>query len=502
MDDQRKMKEGYNQREEIDLYQLIADTWKNLRRLWWMVILLVLIGAAGVFGFQHILQTPMYESSATFTVATGSSGSRSYSFYYDNSTADQMSKTFPYILESSYFCSVLTEKLESSSINGTITAETISNSNVVTMKVQSPDPQDAYDILTAAIEVYPETAYFVLGNISFEMLTEASIPSEPCNQYGKVKSLLMGACGGLFIAVTICGLLALFIKNVRSTEEMKKITSVRCMAHLPKVRFKARSKTGDTRVFISNKGLSGEYNESIRVLLTRVLNSMNRNHGKVLLITSTIAGEGKSVTAANLAYKLGKDGNKVLLVDGDLRKQSDGELLGVKVTFGLSDVRNTKSESEALEAFERYGTKLEGADVWILENEKKTDQPAPVLSSKRARRFLDTMRNRMDYIIIDSPPCTLFQDASILAEYADEILYVVKYDKLPSWKIRDGLKSIGNQKAVVSGYILNECPEMRGGYGYGRYGYGKYSYGKYGYGKYGYGHRGYGVGKEKEEDQE
>lgn len=124
------------------------------------------------------------------------------------------------------------------------------------------------------------------------------------------------------------------------------------------------------------------------------------------------------------------------------------------------------------------------------------------MSSKRARRFLDTMRNRMDYIIIDSPPCTLFQDASILAEYADEILYVVKYDKLPSWKIRDGLKSIGNQKAVVSGYILNECPEMRGGYGYGRYGYGKYSYGKYGYGKYGYGHRGYGVGKEKEEDQE
>ena len=206
--------------------------------------------------------------------------------------------------------------------------------------------------------------------------------------------------------------------------------------------------------------------------------------------------------AANLAYKLGEDGNKVLLVDGDLRKQSDGELLGVKGTFGLSDVRNTKSESEALEAFERYGTKLEGADVWILENEKKTDQPAPVLSSKRVRRFLDTMRNRMDYIIIDSPPCTLFQDASILAEYADEILYVVKYDKLPSWKIRDGLKSIGNQKAVVSGYILNECPEMRGGYGYGRYGYGKYSYGKYGYGKYGYGHRGYGVGKEKEEDQE
>lgn len=500
MDDQRKMTESYNQGEAIDLYQLISDTWKNLRKLWWMAVLLVLIGAAGIFGFQYILQTPMYESSATFTVATGSSGSGNYSFYYNNSTADQMSKTFPYILDSSYFRNVLTEQLETNAINGTITAETIENSNVVTMRVQSPDPQDAYDILTAAIEVYPETAYFVLGNISFEMLTEPSVPSVPYNQSGKLKSILLGACGGLFIALAICGLLALFVKNVHGTEEMKKITSLRCLAHLPKVRFKARSKSGDTRVSLTNKGLSKQYDEGIRVLLTRVLSSMNRNHEKVLLVTSTIAGEGKSATAANLAYKLGRDGHKVLLVDGDLRKQSDGELLGVHGTYGLSDIRDTKSETEAMEAFERKGTKMDDLDVWILENEKKTDQPAPVLSSKKVRRFLEAMRREMDYIIIDSPPCTLFQDASILAEYADEILYIVKCDKLPSWKIRDGLKFLGNQKAVVAGYVLNECPETGNGYGYGRYGYGKYGYGKYGYGKYGYGHRGYGSRKEEEQE--
>lgn len=500
MDNQKKKTEEYKQGEEIDLYQLIIDTWKNLRHMWWMPVVLAVVGAVGLFGFQYVLQTPMYESSATFTVATETGSAGNYSFYYDNSTADQMAKTFPYILKSSYFRSVLSDQLEDGTINGTITAETISNSNVVTMRAHSSDPGDAYDILTAAIEIYPETAQFVLGKIDFEMLSEPAVASEPYNQSGKVRSILLGAGAGIFVAIVICGLLALFIKNVRSTEEMKKITSVRCLAHIPKVRFKARSKSGDVRVSLLNKGLSSEYSESIRVLLTRILSSMDRNHAKVLLVTSTIAGEGKSVIAANLAYKLGKDGHNVLLIDGDLRKQSNGEALGVSGRYGLVDVRNTRSEAEVLEEFAKSSEKIKDVNVWFLGNEKKSSQPASVLSSRKISRFLEIMRKKMDYIIIDSPPCTLFQDASILAEYADEILYVVKYDKLPSWKIRDGLKSIGNQKAVVSGYVLNECPEMKGGYGYGRYGYGKYGYGKYGYGKYGYGHRGYGAGKE--EDQE
>lgn len=501
MSDPKRESEVQREEMEIDLYQLLIDLWKNLRRMWWMAALLILIGAVGFFGFQYFFQTPMYESSATFTVATDEESGGSYSFYYNASTADQLSKTFPYILESSYFRSLLQEQLETGALNGTITAETISNSNVVTMEVQSPDPQDAYEILMAAITVYPEAAHFVLGDISFEMLTEPEVPEAPYNQFGRVRALLVGAAGGLLAALVICGLLALFRKNVSSTEEMKKITSIRCMARIPRVRFKARSGTGDMRVTFLNDRLSFGYKESLRILANRVRKVLAKNRGKVLLVSSTVAGEGKSVTAVNLAYKLGMDGYRVLLVDGDLRKQNDGELLGIQGNYGLEDVIEAEREAGALAGVVRNSRAVRNNGVCFLGSTKKVEQPAPVLSNEKIGLFLKALRGKMDYIIIDTPPCTLFQDASILAEYADGILYVVKYDKLSPRKIQEGLRALGGQKTRFLGYVFNDCPEASGGYGYGRYGYGKYGYGRYGYGRYSYGRYGsggYGRRKEKE----
>lgn len=502
MNDLREEIEEQKEGMEIDLYLLLGELWKNLKNLWWLTVLLMVIGAGIFCVFRFGFQTPMYESSATFTVATGEESGGSFSFYYDSSTADQLSKTFPYILESSYFRSVLLDQLDTKSLNGTITAETITNSNVVTMKVQSTDPQDAYDILVAAITVYPETAHFVLGDISFEMLTEPVVPTAPYNQSGVLQTIITGASAGLVTALLFCSLLALFNRNVCSAEEMKKISSIRCLARLPRVRFKARSENRDTRVTFLNERLSFGYNESIRILANRVVKTLKQSSGKVLLVTSTVVGEGKSVTAVNLAHKLGTDGYKVLLIDGDMRKQSDGELLDIKGEYSLEDVLAAENEAGALAGVVRNSRVVRSTGVCFLGSGKTVSQPASLLSNEKIRYFVKAMREKMDYIIIDTPPCSMFQDAAILADYADGVLYVVKYDRLSARKIRDGLRTLGGQKAMIIGYVFNGCPEASGGYGYGRYGYGKYGYGRYGYGRYSYGKYGgrhYGLKKNKEE---
>ena len=92
-----------------------------------------------------------------------------------------MSRTFPYILDSSYFRSVLLDALETDTLNGEISAETIENSNMVTMTVSSPSPEDARSILEAALSVYPEVSRFVLGDIELNLIDEIQTPTSPYN---------------------------------------------------------------------------------------------------------------------------------------------------------------------------------------------------------------------------------------------------------------------------------------------------------------------------------
>lgn len=100
----------------------------------------------------------------------------------------------------------------------------------------------------------------------------------------------------------------------------------------------------------------------------------------------------------------------------------------------------------------------------------------------------------------------MFQDAGILADHADGILYVVKYDFVSLPRIWEGISFLKEKNAEFLGYVFNAYPESASEYGYGRYGYGKYGYGKYGYSRYGYGkygYRKYGISAygEKEDDE-
>ncbi len=489
MDEQRNEIAGNGREDEmeIDLGLLFGAMWKGLLRFWWLVIALIVIGAAGFSVFQAVRYEPMYRSSATFTVSTGDSGSGSYSFYYNSSTADQLSRTFPYILNSSFFRSTLMERLGTDTLNGTISAETITDSNVVTMTVESSSAEDAGNILNAALEIYPETARFVLGDIAFNYLDEPETPTAPFNSLSIPRSIVLGGGAGAFVALCFLGITALFRRTARNTEEMKKITSLRCLASVPQVRFKARKKQKNTSMLLWDKKVPYSYRESIRALQVRLEKEMKKTGGKILLVTSTSAEEGKSSLAVNLAEMFAEKGREVLLIDGDLRKQADARMLRLRNNFCLADA--SKGEKKPDELIR----KVHRTPLWFLGGIRPVKQPASALTSRKTMEFIRKMRERMDYIIIDTPPCGMFQDAGILAEQADGILYVVRYDFVPQQKIWEGISSLRGRNARFLGYVFNDYPESVSEYGYGRYGgYGNYGYRKYGYGGYGYGSSRYG----------
>ncbi len=473
------------QREDvIDLGTLLWNFFRGLKAAWWLIPVLALLG--GAFGYVKSsgFYTPMYRSSASFTVLTGGNGStstESYNFYYDSSTAGQMARTFPYILGSNLLTEEIKADLGTDTINGSISAQAVSDSNLITMSVVSNDPQDAKEILESAIRVYPDVARFVIGNTRFNMIDIPSEPTQPYNQPNYSRQVMKWAAAGAAGAVLVIALAALLKKTVQRPEELKAVMSLSCLGNVPEIKFKARGKKYKKKISIFNHRIPHGFKESILSLMVRLEREMDSKGAKVLLVTSTVAGEGKSTIALNLAYAAASHGKKVLLIDADLRKQTIRREITDKPGEGLENIMFGNTLLEEAVFHDR------NTGIWLLGADRPARRIPKILNHPKMEELIHTCRNTMDLIILDAPPCELFEDAGILSEYADCILYVIRNDFVQKRKVIDGVSSLEESSASMLGYAFNEVPVHKGGYGY--YGYGKYGYGYYGYGKYGYGEK-------------
>ncbi|MFR8317345.1 MAG: polysaccharide biosynthesis tyrosine autokinase [Catenibacillus sp.] len=486
--------DNLNRKEsEIDLYLLFTVFCRGLKKFWWMVILFAAVGAGLMYVKDTLLFTPMYRSSASFTVMTettahskGEKVTQSYQFYYDTASAGQLAKTFPYILNSSLLTDAIKKDLKINTLNGTLSAEAVENSNLVTVSVISTDPKAARAILESALSLYPEVAWFVIGNIRFNMIEVPTLPLTPYNAPDIGRDMASGAGLGIFISMVLVMLYALMRKTVQTSEELEKEQNLSCFGSIPLVRYRARSKKNiqNTQISIFNEETGVGFREGIHGIAMRVKRSFQENNGKVLVVTGTSENEGKSTIAVNLAWSLAARHKNVMLIDGDLRRQEDWKIAEIQESSGLGDLVLGKcSLNAALKKDQKHG-------IWFLGGRTPEKQIPLVLNHARLGKFIEAIKKHMDYIVIDTPPAGKFEDAQLFSEYADGILYVVRHDFMPKTEILNALGALDGCSAPVLGYVFNGAPEG-GSYGYGKYGYGKYGYGKYGYGKYGYGKYGY-----------
>lgn len=249
-------------------------------------------------------------------------------------------------------------------------------------------------------------------------------------------------------------------------------------------------------MLIDRRTVTPSFTEAINALYIRSIRQLRKAGEKVLVVTSAAEGEGKSTISANLALGYALKGHKVLLIDGDLRHPSVGEKFGMKNLYGFDAV--LKGEADLEEAVRIY----KDTTLDLLAGSRAVDprQIASLLGSGSVKEYLDTWREQYDYILIDTPPCGMLQDASFLASYSDAVLMVIRQDYQPVNRVVSGLDFLADTGAHILGYVINSESMSFGSYGYGRYGYGNYGYGKYGYHKYGkYG--GYGYGEKEAEDR-
>lgn len=201
--------------------------------------------------------------------------------------------------------------------------------------------------------------------------------------------------------------------------------------------------------YLATKPISASA-EAIRNLRTSILLSNIDTPPEVILMTSALSGEGKTTNSLALAQNMASMGKSVLLIEGDIRRrgfdqyfESPNNLGLVAVLSGGANIDDVLIRDEIL-----------GAD--LLMSEKAEINAADLFSSDRFSEFIESMRNRYDIVIIDSPPVLIVPDARVIAQFVDTILVTVKWDSTAKLQVEDALQLFGTVNQKVTGLILSQ----------------------------------------------
>ncbi|QBS37607.1 polysaccharide biosynthesis tyrosine autokinase [Thermaerobacter sp. FW80] len=182
-----------------------------------------------------------------------------------------------------------------------------------------------------------------------------------------------------------------------------------------------------------------------------------------IMITSGLPGEGKSLTAANLALSFANAGKTTVLVEADMRRPVQSALFGLANVYGLSAVlAGSCTLNEALQLVPR------AKNLWVLPAGPTPPNPAELLGSRRAHELFAGLVNDYEVVIYDTPPAVMVADPLVLAPKVDGVILVVSAensDHVQSQKAKEALEKVG---ARILGVILNDVPLKRMGY-YARY---------------------------------
>ncbi len=200
--------------------------------------------------------------------------------------------------------------------------------------------------------------------------------------------------------------------------------------------------------------------EQYRILKTNIQSLRLRAGSRVIVVTSALHGEGKSVTALNLALTLARQEQmRVVLVDADLRRGSVRQWLGLtKHQAGLSTV--------LLRGGELNGTllRLQEPALAVLPSGPMPENPAELLESSSMKRLLATLKLQFDVIIVDAPPVLPVADPGILAAQADGVLLVVRAGKTQRKTVAQAQALLSQMKANVLGCVLTHVEYYLPGY--------------------------------------
>lgn len=303
-----------------------------------------------------------------------------------------------------------------------------------------------------------------LRNNNIRIIDLADVPQNPIGP-GKGRSITVAIFFGLFLGVLFAFFVEYLDDTVKDPEEIPLRFQVAFLGLLG--RFSGNSKKAAKHSahskLIAIHDPTSNISESLRTVRTNVIFCSNEKKQKTIMITSAVPSEGKSTLSSNLAIVMASLGEKVLLIDADLRKPVLHKLFNLKKSPGLSNyLIGQQNMKEIIEE-----TSVKG--LCIIPSGPTPPNPSELLSSPRFKMLCDTAGDSFDRIILDSPPVASVSDPLIVSSMVDSVIMVIRCGKTSRDSISKSVRQLKNIQANIIGMVLNDVDFRKDSYYYQYY---------------------------------
>jgi succinoglycan biosynthesis transport protein ExoP len=305
-----------------------------------------------------------------------------------------------------------------------------------------------------------------LRTSNIRVVDAAERPRKPASPQ-KALNLLLGTLGGLMLGVGLGFFFEYLDSHLKTPDELQVHLGMPSLGMLPAI---ATKELGGLYPLLGGRVTAG-FTEAFRAVRTNIIFSSADEGTRTLVVTSTGPGEGKTTFAVNLAVSLAQTGQRVLVIDGDMRKPKVHTALGITQEPGLSNVMvGTGKAADAVRKSKTPG-------LWILPAGKIPPNPAELLGSQRCNDLMTSLKQHFDWIIVDSPPVMAVIDAAVIAHRATGVVFLVGADMTSRHAAKAAIAQLANAQAKFVGAVLNRVELEKHHYYYSQY-Y-KKEYGQY-----------------------
>lgn len=450
----------------------LADYVRILRKNWLLITLATVLGAVGA-GVFSLLSTPQYQASTQLYVSVQSTADDTQiaNLTQGGTYARQAVLSYVDIIESASVLDEVIEDLDldmsTGELRGMVSANSPTNSVLINIDVTGPDADQAAAVANSVGTNFTELVTDVLekprsGGLSPVQIStteQAKVPTAPISP-NTTRNVALGLMLGLMVGLGLAVLRTALDTRVRRVEDIARITDLPVIAGI------LDDPQATKRRLIVHTDPTAPRSESFRTLRTALQFVNVDNAPRSFAVTSSAPAEGKTTVSTNLAIALAQAGASVALIDGDMRKPSVAQYMGIEGAVGLSNVLAGLVELD--DVLQRWGrTKL-----FILPAGRIPPNPSELLGSAKMRDLLEELTTRFDYVIIDTPPVLSVTDAVVVSRLAGATMLVAASGIARRGDVLAALDSLDDSAERVVGVVMTHMPHSGpDAYAYARYEY-------------------------------